>query len=383
MFLESIFSWWQTHPILALLIAALVLICNAETFMSDELSTGLATPSSENEHISGFDIVSHYERLISTDPSITPAIAAIESLIASLSASSLSTVSETVDLLKKNSETLIHSQTNPIPLSAGTELLQRYIIGVLREQPARLTSHDFSQLRRQLITNSKLFVSRTKSARSKIAKHALPFIRDESTTFAYGSSRVVDAILSHAAESGRYFNVVFINPEPVGSPDPTEQCAKKLLSQAIPVATVPFPALSHALESLDRSRTSNVFFLLGAEAVLENGAAVSNMGSRVVATIAKASSIPCYFAAESYKFTRQFPTSYGDADLHQMKAKQQILKFRDSLDDDSMEMRFDVKKEDGECAVDITPPDFISGLITENGIMTCEGVAEELIKLWF
>lgn len=377
-------SWWHEHFLLGFILTAVVVIFNAKTFMSDELSTGLATPPNENDQVSGFDIISHYERLISTDPSITPAIAAIESLIASLSASSLTTISETVDLLTKNSETLVNSQSNPIPLGAGTELLKRYIIGVLKDQPARLTGHDFSQLRRQLITNSKLFVSRTKSARSKIAKHALPFIRDDSTVFAYGSSRVVDAVLSHAAESARYFNVVFINPEPVGSPDPTEQCAKKLLSLGIPVATIPFPALSHAIESLDSSQKSNVLFLLGAEAVLGNGAAVSNMGSRLVATIAQSSSIPCYFAAESYKFTNEFPTSYGDIDLRTMGAKQQTLQFRDSLDDQSTEMQFDVKNDDGnDGTVDITPPNLISGLITENGIMTCEGVAEELIKLWF
>lgn len=352
--------------------------------MTDELDPGLATPPNEHEHISGFDIVSHYEQLISTDPSITPAIAAIESLIASLSTSSLTTISETVDLLKKNSEALIDSQSNPIPLSAGTELLQRYIVGVLRDQPARLSGSDFSLLRRQLITNSKLFVTRTKSARSKIAKHALPFIRDESTVFAYGSSRVVDAVLSHAAENNKYFSVVFVNPEPVDSPDPTEHCAKKLLSLGVPVATIPFPALSHAIESLDRSNTSNVLFLLGAEAVLENGAAVSNIGSRLVATIAKTSSIPCYFAAESYKFTRQFPTSYGDVDLRAMKSKQQILNFRTSLDNEQKELGFDFKRYgEHDDAVDITPPQYISGLITENGVMTCEGVAEELIKLWF
>jgi translation initiation factor 2B subunit (eIF-2B alpha/beta/delta family) len=33
--------------------------------------------------------------------------------------------------------------------------------------------------------------------------------------------------------------------------------------------------------------------------------------------------------------------------------------------------------------VEITPPELISALITENGIMTPNAVSEELIKLWF
>lgn len=153
----------------------------------------------------------------------------------------------------------------------------------------------------------------------------------------------------------------------------------------IPVATVPFPALSHTIASLPKAQSSNVLFLLGAEAVLENGAAVSNLGSHLVASVAKATSIPCYFAAESYKFTRQFPTTFGDQDLQRMDAKQEVLKFRSSSDDEK-EMEWNVQgTKGGENVglVDITPPELISGLITESGIVTCEGVAEELIKLWF
>jgi len=348
--------------------------------------SGLATPPPEDSS-SNFDIVSHYNRLTSTDPSITPAIAAIESLIAILSAESPSTITETITLLQRASTTLLASQANPIPLSAGTELIQRYIITSFQQQPAQLSGHDFTQLRRQLITNSKLFVSRTKSARSKIAHHALPFIRDDSTVFAYGSSRVTDAILSHAAESTRYFHVVFITSDSTDSNEATalDRSTKRLLAHGIPVATIPFSAISHAIASLPKQQARNVLFLLGAEAVLENGAAVSNLGSHLVASLAKTNSIPCYFAAESYKFTRQFPTSFGDQDLQRMGAKQQVLRFRSSLDEEK-ENEWGVQESKGGgngVSVDITPPGLISGLITESGIMTCEGVAEELIKLWF
>lgn len=349
--------------------------------LTESTITGLVTPPPDDS-TSCFDIVAHYNRLISTDQSTTPAIAAIESLIANLSASSLTTISETIDLLRTASSTLATSQTNPIPLSAGTELLQRYIVTVFQQQPAQLSGNDFTQLRRQLITNSKLFVSRTKSARLKIAKHALPFIRDDSTLFAYGSSRVVDAILTHAARQNRYFQVIFISPT---SPDPTEDSATQLLSLDIPTATIPLPALSHTIASLSKRQSTNTLFLLGAEAVLENGAALSNLGSHLVASVAKSNSIPCYFAAESYKFTRQFPTAFGDVDLRAMGAKQEVLRFRHGVEEDKKELQMGGGEANGGGAalVDITPPGLISGLITENGVMTCEGVAEELIKLWF
>lgn len=318
--------------------------------------------------------------MVDKDPSITPAIAAIESLIAALSASQVTTISETLNLLGNGSNTLLASQSNPIPLSAGTELLQRYIITSFQQQRTQLSSNDFTHLRRHLITQSKLFVSRTKSFRSQIAKHALPFIRDESTILVYGSSRVVDAILSHAADAKRYFHVVFINPSYAHAAQDTalSQSINRLLSLGIPTASVPLNALSHMLYSIPKS-SSHVLFLLGAEAVFENGSAMSNIGSHLISTIAKSASIPCYFAAESYKLTRQFPISYGDRDLQKMGARQEVLNFRDSVEE-SKELNASSDDNDGQ--VDITPPELISGLITENGIMTADAVAEELIKLW-
>lgn len=190
----------------------------------------------------------------------------------------------------------------------------------------------------------------------------------------------MDAILSHAADSKRYFQVVFIDPSSPQDAHPTalEQSTNRLLSLGIPTATVPLNALTQTLYSLPKS-SSNVLFLLGAEAVFENGAAMSNLGSHLIASIAKFASIPCYFAAESYKLTRQFPTSYGDRDLQNMGAKQEVLQFRDSVEE-SKELDLMVGSDEGR--VDITPPELISGLITENGIMTADAVAEELIKLW-
>ena len=39
--------------------------------------------------------------------------------------------------------------------------------------------------------------------------------------------------------------------------------------------------------------------------------------------------------------------------------------------------------DDAKDMIEITPPNLIAALITENGIMTPAGVSEELIKLWF
>jgi len=345
---------------------------------------------------SQIDVVSHYKKLIDTDPSITPAIAAIESLVAALTAQPLTTITETLTLLATTSSELLASQSNPIPLSAGTELLQRYIITSFQQNP-NTTSADFTTLRRQLIQNSKLFISRTKSARSKIAQHALPFIRDNATTvITYGSSRVIDAILSLTAESRRFFHVIFVDPSSGQESSDTSlsQSTNRLLSLGIPVATVPLAALSHTIATIRPSTgkitSSSLILLLGAEAVLENGAAISNIGSRLVSTIARDASIPVYFAVESYKFTRQFPLNYSDSDLQTWVPSRMSLTFRTGLEsDEKSQMSFDIsaaggkRSAQGDGIVDITPPELINALITENGTITADAVAEELIKLWF
>ena len=77
--------------------------------------------------------------------------------------------------------------------------------------------------------------------------------------------------------------------------------------------------------------------------------------------------------------------SCGDSNLQAMGAKQTTVRFRQRLDDEEGKQLHLSYRDDGDGGgmVDITPPELISGLITENGVMTCEGVAEELIKLWF
>lgn len=393
--------------------------------MASSERAGLATPPPEPN---SFNIVTHYNSLIDADHSITPPIAAIESLLTLLSTSQLTTISETLNLLAAASRTLLDSLANPIPVSAGTELLQRYLLTSFQASPITAQSgSDFTLLRRQLVNNSKLFVSRTKTARSKIARYALPFIRDGSTVISYSASRVIESVLYHAAEQNRDFKVILIMPDEssVASHDGTattgsvranrsKDIAGHLRTLSVPTATIPLSALSHALSSLPRDHSSNTLFLLGADAILENGAPLASQGTRLVAEIAKFRGLECYFAAESYKFARQFPLTYGDRDLAFMGAKQEVLRFEvgptateETKVDEAAnrvglgeEKEFDFSvgvqsqlqsqsqsssqtKSHPQEQVDITPPELVTGLITEEGVMGLQGVSEELIKLWF
>lgn len=122
-----------------------------------------------------------------------------------------------------------------------------------------------------------------------------------------------------------------------------------------------------------------------------------------------------YVAAESYKFVRLYPLGIRDLPI-----KQSIIRFepedmeqqqqQDEEENEQQRSMLAGTPENGsavgsgqaspgtkntrgrqetatttrlEDAVDFTPPDLISALITENGVLTPSAVSEELIKLWF
>ncbi|ERF76498.1 hypothetical protein EPUS_06160 [Endocarpon pusillum Z07020] len=354
-----------------------------------------------------FDIVSKYHSLLSADPDLTPPIAAIESLIALLTASPVTTISETLDLLSHSSATLRSSIPNWIALSAGTDLFQRYLIQTLNRPGALGSGGDFGYLRQHLLSNGRLFVQRAKKARAKIADEGRLFIHEGSTILTNGGSRVVSALLLRAAESqpsGPRFRVIYVLPfvsssktlgKAEGEGHPT---ITLLRSHSIPVACIPYAALATALPLID-------LVLVGAEGVVENGGIISRLGTHQIGLLARSAGKPMYVAAESYKFVRLYPLGMGD-----LPVRQNIINFEpvdeeeeeevwavidgkeekndgaenDESDADAMGKRRQGKEITSlEDAVDFTPPNLISALITENGVLTPSAVSEELIKLWF
>ncbi|KAJ9633748.1 translation initiation factor eIF-2B subunit alpha [Knufia peltigerae] len=329
-----------------------------------------------------FDVVAYYNDLVQEDPTITPPIAAIQALISLLAKTQLTTISETLSLLATHSQKLLASQRNPIPLSAGTELFQRYLVSSFQQRPSSLADSDFTTLRHHILTNSSLFVKRANEARLKIAHYALPFIKEESTIITYGYSRVVQTLLTHAAESGRYFNVIYILPS-AGFTDNISQSISKLRKLSIPTTTIPLSAMTYALASLPAT-SSAPQLIVGASAVLENGSVVTELGTHQIGMISKAVSMPLHIAVESYKFVRNFPLGFGPLDLARMGVKQDVLHFSTNTGSQAKEQSTSESQlVDVRDMVEITPPELIDALITENGILTPKAVSEELIKLWF
>ena len=336
-------------------------------------------------------IVASYNELLRSDPDLTMPIAAIEALVMLLTQSASSTISETLDLLEKSTTHLKKSIPNPIGLSAGTDLFQRYLITTLQRPGLLGPAGDFKSIRTHLLSNGRLFIRRAKESRHKIAAFGRGFIRDGSTILTNGGSRVVAALLQQAADeeggpSAVRFRVIYVlsstaqdcnhpNEEPEGM-----ETVRALREKGVPVSTIPESAVAYSLGKAD-------MVIVGAEGVVENGGIVSRMGTYQIGLLAKAIGKPFYVVAESHKFVRLYPLGQYDLPI-----KQRVIEFKSEEDiAEEKKQQSSATSTNGDnqielplChSVDFTPPHLISALITDSGVLTPSAVSEELIKIWF
>lgn len=312
-----------------------------------------------------FDIVTTYRTLLSSDPDLTMPVAAIESLVLALSHRSTSTVSETLEYLSALSKRLIASTPNPISLSAGTDLFQRYIVNSLNRPEG-----DFGAVQRHLLSNGRVFVDNAKTARDRIARLGRHFVKGGSTVLTMGGSRVVGALLREAAEASggvaARFSVIYVLPSLTARGCEGSEIVRSLREKGVPVATITSDAVAYCMGKVD-------MVIVGAEGVVENGGVISRMGTYQIALLAKSKKRPVHVVAESHKFVRLFPLGQYDLPI-----RQRVLEFTTEENGDEAQRRTEM-----EDAVDFTPPELISGIVTESGVLTPSAVSEELIKLWF
>ncbi|KAL8963556.1 MAG: hypothetical protein Q9183_004996 [Haloplaca sp. 2 TL-2023] len=343
-----------------------------------EASLSTPPPEPSKSQSSDFDILSTYTSLLSTDPLLTKPTAAVSALLALLSHNPPSTVSETLSLLSHHSAILKDSISNPIALSAGTDLFQRYCVGVLQSPSTgpKNEGEDFKATREQLLENGRLFVQRAKEARDSIARTAKGFVGDGKTVLIYGYSRVVSAVLHAAADDGVDFRVICVQDL---TSDDSSDMITQLKKKGVAVATIPISAVAY-------SRDMATFVMIGAESVVEDGGIISKMGTYQLAILAQSANKPVYVVAESHKFVRVYPLGQYDLPLRQMvvdfEGREEEQPGQGDAGKEKKAASGKTPRGDEEL-VDYTAPKFITSLVTETGIHTPSAVSEELIKIWY
>ncbi|KAI0828075.1 putative translation initiation factor eIF-2B alpha subunit [Hypoxylon sp. FL0890] len=333
-------------------------------------------PIRDNPELESFDIVSTYHKLLADDPELTMPVAAIEALIEALSQSSAKTVFETMDLIKTQSAKLRNAVRNPIALTHGTDLFQQYLVMTLK-QPGpdgkETNSHEnFEVVRQHLMRNGRLFAQRAKQSREQIATIGREYIRDNYTILTHGGSRVVGTLLGRAAESipgdaRRRFKVIHV----VNDDRRTEslRVVTALRARGVQVATIPESAAAYSMGKAN-------MILVGAEAVTANGGVISRMGTYQLALLAKARKKDFFVAAEQHKFGKTFPLDQFDLGFNQ-----DILDFH--ANKEAQEGEEKQTKAPVADPVDYTPPELITSLLSDNGVLTPSDVAKMVIDLMY
>ncbi|CAG8439152.1 13292_t:CDS:2, partial [Acaulospora colombiana] len=348
-----------------------------------------------------FNIVTCYQQFLKDDPDVSMPIAAIESLVELIKHSKANTLSEFMESLKEANQKLKNSVRNSISLSAGADLFLRFVTR---------TSHDvtnFEAYKEHLINSGKELVEKAAAVREKIAELGVQFIKDDAAPAAQKKRFKVYVTESRPTYLGQVLLLFLEISRSSWLTDFTLfriRATKLLLKAGVPATVIYDAAVGYIIDKVDA-----VF--VGAEGVVENGGLINavshhsvylrdasrtalksssmfQIGTYQLAVVAKAANKPFYAVIESYKFVRLFPLNQYDLPTH----TPDLLAFPDlehHSQADELKQKV-VNEEDVDIGdyeainptVDYTPPDYITLLCTDLGVLTPSGVSDELIKLY-
>ncbi|EAQ88289.1 hypothetical protein CHGG_04908 [Chaetomium globosum CBS 148.51] len=219
-----------------------------------------SSPTSNPTHRedgAAFDIVRTYRDLLNSDRELTMGVAAIESLIELLRETSSSTAMELVEIVKKEKAKLLASAPNPLPLLAGADLFEQYLLRSLRGPTATTTS----------------------------------------------SGRTVTKILLRAAaDQSKHFKVIYIVD---GHNKRSDVAVAQLREAGLEVETISPHKVAYVLGN---QKQINLVLWWVTEVVMQNGGIISGMGTAQLAHLTKTVKGGIkrfYVAIDRYKMCRK------------------------------------------------------------------------------
>jgi translation initiation factor eIF-2B subunit alpha len=303
-------------------------------------------------------------------------VAAIEALIEVLRATPSSTAMETVEVVKKEKAKLLASTPNPLPLLAGADLFEQYLLRSLRGPAAEGVTGSasdrvlsFEETRQHLLNNKQLFAQRAKAARDSIADWGSRYVSDGRIVLTAGGSRTVTKILLRAAEDkSKHFKVIYVVD---GRNKRSDVAVAQLREAGLEVETISPHKVAYVLGNQKRIN----LVLVGTEVVMQNGGIISGMGTAQLAHLTKTVKGGIkrfYVAAETHKICRKTPIAYPMVNRVGVNQKD-ISKFDNVGVDLDPEIAGMLAEQD---EVDYTDPELIDGIITEQGVKMASAIWE-------
>lgn len=280
---------------------------------------------------------------------VTVAVAVIRTLTRAIERSTATTVMGLEKDLNMATEELKKSYPTVISVSAASELFLRFVT-----RTSALDVSDFRALKQHLIDRGNQFAEISLAAKAKIAELGERFLHGGCVVMVLGCSSVITNLLETAASKGKFFTVIVVESKPG-----TEglRMYKALERAKIQVTMILDAQVAHKLEEVD-------MVLTGAEAVVESGGFINKIGTYQMTLLARVIGKPVYVAAESYKFARMYP-------LHQRDLS---LATETHTIGNSTKVTVPLN--------DYTPPENITLLITDLGVLTPAAVSDQLVQLY-
>ncbi|XP_074302043.1 uncharacterized protein LOC141633481 isoform X2 [Silene latifolia] len=286
-------------------------------------------------------------------PDLAEAVAAIRALASVIRFSDATTMMELEIELKKASDSLKSWDATSISLTAACDLFMRYVT-----RTSALEYEDFNSARSRLMERAEKFGEISYKARKIIAMLSQDFIFDGCTILVHGFSRVVLDVLKTAAQNKKSFRVFCTE----GRPDRTGlRFSNEMAKLNVPVKLLIDSAVAYSMDEVD-------MVFVGADGVVESGGIINMMGTYQIALVAHSMNKPVYVAAESYKFARLYPLDQKD-----MAPALRPIDFGVPVPS---------KVEIEKSARDYTPPQYLTLLFTDLGVLTPSVVSDELIQLY-
>ncbi|KAI7858648.1 hypothetical protein BDC45DRAFT_434147 [Circinella umbellata] len=250
---------------------------------------------------------------------------------------------------------------------AGVDLFMRFV--TRNAHDFSLSTKSFDDFKDHLLSRAALILEKACTARIKAAEIGAEFVQDNSVILVHAYSRVVMSVLYHAANVQNKRFKVYVTE---GRPNSEGLNAVKALKEAgIPCRAILDSAVGYIVDKVD-------MVFVGAEGVVENGGVINQVGTYQIALVANTLGKPVYAVAESYKFVRVYPLNQYDLPA----ATPEIVSFTSRRKSFSSNEDSEASLEATNPSVDYTPPQYVTLLLTDLGVLTPSGVSDELIKLY-
>ncbi|XP_052260102.1 translation initiation factor eIF-2B subunit delta-like [Dreissena polymorpha] len=249
------------------------------------------------------------------------------------------------------------NQCRPLSVSMGNAI--KYVKWQIAHTEGSLSD---AEAKRKLCESIDDFLhERIIVAAQAISGEARAKISDGDVILVYSCSSIVRKVLVDAHRHGKQFRVIVVDSRPRME---GKECLRRLVKEGIQCSYVLINAVSYVM-----TEATKVF--LGAHGLLANGFLMSRVGTALISLIAKASNVPVLVCCETYKFCERVQTDsfvfneLGDPDdvVDIGKKSPYLWDWRDYGSLTLLNLVYD-----------FTPPEFVSVVITELGMIPCTSV---------